>query len=281
MKRKCVKRMVWIFMLFFTVSAGAQDAVKLKSVAAPISIAVGRYKATNLIFPFGIKSAYWVNKDLSVLQIDGLENVLMVNARNDSLKETNLTVATNDGSLYSFNVSYTTNPNVLNLKVNESGSTAQASGLLSPDDLNEVRINSLAERLATKKAVIGNIRDRNFDIAMELTGIYVDGDVLYFQLALMNNSNLRYTVDQLRFFIRDQKKSKRTSSQEVQVIPLFVFGNRKMIEPQSSQVLVYAIEKFTIPLNQSLNVQLLEKNGGRNVSIKIGNRSIIKAKPVN
>jgi len=264
-------------MLLSVFSAIAQDDVKLKSILKPVPLAVGRYKATNLIFPYGIKSAYWVNQDLSVLQIKGLENVLMVNAKNESLKETNLTVATKDGSLYSFIISFTAQPSLLNLNLGEFPNSVNGAGLLSPNSLDEAAISSTAERLATRKPAIRHVRVKGNEISMTLTGIYAEKDVMYFQVSLENNSNLRYTTDQLRFFIKDQKKSKRTSSQEVQVQPLHVVGNQNLVEPHSKQSLVFAIAKFTIPLNQLLHIELLEKNGGRNLHMKIGNKRLINA----
>lgn len=281
MKKKSAGLIMCVFMLLVVISGNAQDAIRLKSIVNPIPLAVGRHKAINLIFPYGIKSAYWVNQDLSVLQVKGLENVLMVNAKNESLKETNLTVATKNGALYSFIINFTPQPSLLNLDLGSNQYAAQGAGLLSPSSLNEAAITDNAEQLAARKPVIFNIRDRGNDMIMDLTGIYVSGDVMYFQLALENNSNLRYTIDQLRFFIKDQKKSKRTSSQEIQVRPLSVFGNQTAIEPRSRQALVFAVSKFTIPLNQTLHVQLLEKNGGRNLAFKIGNRTIVNAKPIN
>jgi hypothetical protein len=47
---------------------------------------------------------------------------------------------------------------------------------------------------------------------------------------------------------------------------------------QSEHVFVFALPKFTIPDNKFLEIQIMEKNGGRNLELKIHNKTIIKAK---
>jgi hypothetical protein len=44
--------------------------------------------------------------------------------------------------------------------------------------------------------------------------------------------------------------------------------------------IVVALQKFTIPDKKMLVVQLMEKNGGRNLSLKINNREMVKAKTI-
>jgi hypothetical protein len=84
----------------------------------------------------------------------------------------------------------------------------------------------------------------------------------------------------LRFFIRDKKQSKRTASQELEQTPLYVYGNTGSIEGQSKMIVVVALPKFTIPDKKLLYIQLTEKNGGRNLQLKIRNRNIIKAEDI-
>jgi hypothetical protein len=44
--------------------------------------------------------------------------------------------------------------------------------------------------------------------------------------------------------------------------------------------LVFALEKFTIPDAKYLAIQIMEKNGGRHLSMKINNRKIMQAIPL-
>jgi uncharacterized protein DUF4138 len=44
--------------------------------------------------------------------------------------------------------------------------------------------------------------------------------------------------------------------------------------------IVFAINKFTIPDRKYLSIEINEKNGGRNLSLKLKNRIIMEAIPL-
>ena len=105
-------------------------------------------------------------------------------------------------------------------------------------------------------------------------------DVIYYQLCLSNDSPVDYDIDLLRFYIRDEKRSKRTAIQENELKPLFIAGNTSQIKANSTSVVVVALNKFTLPDAKYLAVQIMEKNGGRHLSMKVNNRKIMKAIPL-
>ncbi len=113
-----------------------------------------------------------------------------------------------------------------------------------------------------------------------MDGLYIKDEVMYYRFNLQNQSNINYGVEQFRFFIRDQKKSKRNAVQELEVKPLYIHGDTTVIKGQSEHVFVFAVSKFTIPDKKYLAIQLMEKNGGRNLQLKIGNRKIVQAQPI-
>ncbi|MCA1919330.1 MAG: DUF4138 domain-containing protein, partial [Flavobacterium piscis] len=104
-------------------------------------------------------------------------------------------------------------------------------------------------------------------------GIFIHQDVLYLRVVLENKSKINYDIDQLRFFIRDQRKSKRTASQEIEILPLYTTSSSAVIPYKSEVTKVCAVEKFTIPENKYLTLQLIEKNGGRHLEVNINNLS--------
>jgi hypothetical protein len=83
----------------------------------------------------------------------------------------------------------------------------------------------------------------------------------------------------LRFFIRDEKKSQRTASQEIELQPLFVYGDTAAVKEQSTSTLVIALPKFTIQDKKYLLIQLMERAGGRHLRLVVHNRTLIKARP--
>ena len=97
---------------------------------------------------------------------------------------------------------------------------------------------------------------------------------------MKNQSNINYDIDQLRFFIRDRKKAKRTATQEIEIGPLYVQNDTPTIKGLSEQIFVFALPKFTIPDQKYLAVQFMEKNGGRHLELNVKDRKIIKAVPI-
>ncbi|MBW7891444.1 MAG: DUF4138 domain-containing protein, partial [Chitinophagaceae bacterium] len=120
-------------------------------------------------------------------------------------------------------------------------------------------------------------REREYGISMAVQGIYLHEDMLYFQLKLKNNTAISYDVQQLRIFIRDRKKSKRTASQELEMQPFYIAGPAKRISANAEQNVTISLPKFTIPDKKYLVVQLMEQNGGRHLNLKIANRRLVKS----
>ncbi|HEY4629069.1 MAG TPA: DUF4138 domain-containing protein, partial [Flavobacterium sp.] len=87
---------------------------------------------------------------------------------------------------------------------------------------------------------------------------------------------IKYDIDQFRFFIRDSKKVKRTASQEIEITPLHILNNYETIDEESENTFVFAVPKFTIPEKKYLAIQLMEKNGGRHLTIQVKNKKLIQ-----
>jgi conjugative transposon TraN protein len=121
------------------------------------------------------------------------------------------------------------------------------------------------------------IKNHKWDMEAKISGIYIREDVIYYQMSLSNQSPVDYDIDLLRFYIRDKKKSKRTAVQETELKPLYIAGNSSQVKANSNSTIVIALQKFTIPDAKYLAVQVMEKNGGRHLFMKISNRKIMQA----
>ena len=224
------------------------------------SVSIGTNKVTSLVFPLMIKSVDRGSKDVLVQKVRGVENILEVKAAKENFAETNITVITADGHLYSFLVHYASDPN-LHIQIENKP--------------------SVFEKIAEQKKSVRDIRDSKYEMLLRLKGIYIENDILYYQLELKNYSNISYDIDMLRFFIKDKKQSKRTASQELEQVPLYVYGNTGSVPGQSKLTMVVALPKFTIPDKKLMYVQVMEKNGGRHLLLKINNNRLVKAKVPN
>ncbi|MBN8674360.1 MAG: conjugative transposon protein TraN [Chitinophagales bacterium] len=226
----------------------------------PLSISTD--KTTSLIFPFPIKYVDRGTKDILVQPVKEDERILLVKAANKQFTETNLSVVTGDGNVYEFTVNYATMPSVLvlHLPPNKKATiSTYANAILN----NPPRRISKVEHGA---------------VITKLSGIYIKDEVIYYQLEIHNHSPLDFDIELLKFFITDKKKSKRTSVQENELVPLYVAGNRSKVKAYNFTVVVVALDKFTIPDAKFLGIQLMEKNGGRHFNLKVYNGQILKAR---
>lgn len=226
------------------------------------TLCISTDKTTSLIFPFAIKHVDRGSQSILAQQVKDVPTILLVKAANNDFNETNLSVITDDGSLYSFAVCYDLHPAtwVHYLPVNNKATTAMyANGIL--DNARTVK----------------HIKDKKWQSVAEITGIYIKNDVLFYQLSIKNNSSVDYTIDFIRFFIRDKKKGKRTAVQEIELKPIYAVGNLNKVKAETTSKLVFALDKFTIPDAKKLILQINEKNGGRHFSMLIKNKKLMQA----
>ncbi len=237
----------------------------VSAIAQSSSLQISTDKTTSLIFPFPIRHVDRGTKDVLVQPIKEAENILLVKAASAKFPETNLSVVTGDGSVYSFKVVYADQPEnwVYNLP-----------------ELKKTTIATYANGILDNHRTMWGMRDRKWDMNASVTGIYIKENVMYFQILLCNHSPIDYDIDLLKFYIRDKKKSKRTAAQENELIPLHISGNSRQVKACDFSMIVVALEKFTIPDAKYFAIQLMEKNGGRHLLMKVNNNRIIKAIPL-
>jgi len=281
MKRISTIMTTGIFLLFVNTIAYSQRTVEVlkTTVIEPYYLAITSNKTTNLIFPYPIKSVDRGSRDVLAQKARSVENILQVKAGKVNFAETNLSVITADGKLYSFILGYSDNPLLLNISFSKD-TTLKKPIFLLQSGYNEAELRSTAERLANESKIIYGVNDHKFRIKFQLNGIFIKGNVVFCQLVIRNRSNIGYDIDMLRFYIKDKRKAKRTASQEIELQPLYVYGDTSATKDQSKNILVFALQKFTIPNDKYLSIQLMERNGGRHLRLRVHNCTIIKAQPV-
>ncbi len=235
------------------------------SAMAQTSLCISTDKTTSLVFPFAIRHVDRGTESVLVQPIKEVPTILLLKAASKDFPETNLSVITDDGSIYSFVVCYEKKPAVwvYHLPINKNATLA-----------------TYANAILDNSQTIRGIKDKKWEMLAQIKGIYIRADVIYYQLYLVNQSPVDYDLDLLRFYIRDKKKSKRTAIQENELKPLYVAGNITQVKASSNSAIVVALDKFTVPDAKYLAVQFMEKNGGRHLSMKVSNRKIMQAIPL-
>ena len=249
----------------------------LESSAQP-QLEITYNKTSSIVFPVAISAVDRGSRDILAQKVKGVENVLQVKAGKIHFKETNLTVITIDGELHQFSVRYTDAPKTLAIKM--------------ADDTKhkpEVTFSQETTGIDLKKSIDLILRDKDKhsikatshdQMKFALRGIYIHDNTLFFRLTVTNNSNIPFHTDMLRFYVRDKQKVKRTASQEVTEAPIIQHGNSDVFKGKTSEDLVFALPKFTIPDAKVLVIELTEQHGGRHQRLHIRNRAIVKARLV-
>jgi conjugative transposon TraN protein len=264
----------WITFALITPVCKAQDQIQNQSLT------ISYNKTTSLVFPFSITSVDRGSKDLIAQKASGVENVLQVKAGRKDFTETNLTVITADGILHQFAVTYSESPASQAITV---AANDKPSMILIKNAINEQEVQSAARAVLSQNAS-GKVCQKNKDqMVFALQDIFVHENILYYRVHIRNKSSINYDIKSLKFFIKDKKKVKRTSSQEVEINPVFVGSIVETIRGYAGNSIVYAVKKFTIPDGKVLHINLFEDNGGRNLNLKIDNKDILKSRmlPVN
>jgi conjugative transposon TraN protein len=232
------------------------------SSMAQTSLCVTTDKTTSLVFPFAIKYVDRGNQSVLAQQVKDAPTILLVKAASKDFVETNLSVVTDDGSVYSFAVCYDVRPAIMvyYLPINNKATTAM-----------------YANAILDNKKSVKKINDHKWKTDAAVIGIYVKNDVMFYQIRIKNNSPIDCNIDLIRFYIRDKRKSKRTAVQDIDLKPLHTVGNITNIKSNSTSSMVFALEKFTIPDAKYMVLQINEKNGGRHFSIRVKNKRIMKA----
>lgn len=242
----------------------------------PYHLAITFNKTTNLVFPYAVKSVDRGSRDVLVQKALGVENVLQLKAAKMGFSETNMTVVTEDGSLYPYIVDYSDAP--LNFSYVFSSQNIKARPVaIFAKDATTAEVEKISKEVNDKERTIKRLHDKQDKMMLDVKGIYIHGDVIYLQLLLKNSSVAPYDVQSLRFYIKDKKRIKRTAEQQVDIQPVYILGDDDSVSANSEQTITVALPKFTIPDKKYLMVELMEKNGGRNLSLRIKNKSLIAA----
>ena len=257
----------------------------------PYALEVTLNKTTHVIFPAAIRYVDLGSADLLAAKADGTENVLRVKAAlRDFSRESNLSVITEDGAYYTFNVKYADEPQKLSVEMTDFLHDGEAVN--RPNNALEIYMKELGSespmlvRLIMKsiykndRREIKHIGCKRFGIQYLLKGIYSHNGLLYFHLQLKNSTNVPFDVDHLTFKIVDKKVAKRTAIQEQVIWPLRAHNNVQVIPGKSSERMVFTLPKFTIPDDKHLVVELYEKSGGRHQSFTVENADLVRARVI-
>ena len=299
MKRDLIY-LILIVAAIAAVKVTARTAPETPVEIRPLRIEAGFTKTVHILFPSPVTYIDIGSMDIIAGKADGAENVVRVKAAvRNFIAETNLTVITEDGGFFTFDVHYAENPAVstVNLTVQEPQTKGvkeptAAGDPLSPAPVTKSRVllrEVGREKPATVKRMLSDIyrqnrtdvkgiRTKKYGIEVEVLGIYVFNDVIYMHTCISNDTNISFEVDERRFIVADRKLTKRTAQQQTPLEILRVCNDPAVVRGHQRQRTVFALPKLTISDDKVLLLEIIEKNGARHQTTEIPSREILNAK---
>lgn len=256
---------------------------------AQLEVELCENKVTQLIFPEEIKSSkggylpddFAVNKD---------ENIIYIQPLVENFTETNINVVTINGLYYSIFLKANYNPKTVNYVFSVDDAFYKETSLVQKKkiekDIKEKEEkkegNKIASKILSKEGYLSTrntVRYKNFWLLIK--GVYINDNRIFFRVMIQNKSNIIYDFDYVAFYVKATKKQKNTTDENTQYTPISIHNNCKSIKANETKELVFEFEKFTIGKKKSLYIDVLEKNGERNLSLKVSNTMILNAREIN
>nr|WP_298332497.1 DUF4138 domain-containing protein [uncultured Christiangramia sp.] len=186
--------------------------------------------------------------------------------------------------IYSYIIKYKKHLNKLNYFISES----EGIGELAPEVIKhviepELHKNTLnkgkhyhnnAAFLLSKKPRKPQLLERNQEIVLGIENIVFQDSELYMVIQISNKSSLDFDLNFLELSTQTRQKGKRTSVQTLLKQPLHQFNAPAMIKANQTRRFVYVFSKFSLSTDQRAVLELNEKNGARDVALKISHRFI-------
>lgn len=258
----------------------------------PYGLEVTYDKTTHIIFPSAVRYVDLGSPNLVAGKADGAENVIRVKAVVKNFRdETNMSVITESGSFYTFNVKYTDEPLLLNVEMKDF--IYDGSKVNRPNNALDIYLEGLGcespklVQLINKsihkenRRHVKHIGSKAFGIQYLLRRIYTHNGLLYFHMQIKNSSNVPFEVDFVTFKIVDKKVMKRTAIQEQVIFPLRAYNYATVVAGNKEERTVFTLNKFTIPADKVLVVEVNEKSGGCHQSFTVENEDIVRARVIN
>ena len=199
-------------------------------------------------------------------------------------KESNLLVVNKNGSVFSYIVKYRKKLDRLNYFIPKSKSIGNEKSTALDSTAVVQRKNKLDNRtyyynkfcsyLIDRKQRIARIKKRNEGIVLSVENIVFEKEELYFVIQVENKSSLDYDLNFLKLSVETRKKGKKKSLQRLYQEPIFKYNLPSKVKENKTVRLVYVLPKFSISNDRRAVLELNEKNGERNLKLKVSHRFI-------
>ena len=213
--------------------------------------------------------------DISTVLVAGdiaLKNIVRVKPLTDSITKMGIITIATEREMVQFELIYTNDMD----KAVKQYTVKQAQNYRHPDvKLSEKEMIRICETVLMKKSHNKRSVEKN-KISVTLNNIYVLYDHYFLDISVENESNIDFDIDQIRFKVEDEKITKATNFQQLEISPKYQQNKDKGFSKSYRNVFVF--EKFTFPDDKVLTFEIAEKQmSGRAEVLKIKYKDVLNA----
>ncbi|ASV29616.1 DUF4138 domain-containing protein [Maribacter cobaltidurans] len=199
-------------------------------------------------------------------------------------KESNLLVVNRNGSIFSYIVRYKKQLSKLNYFIPLSNSIGNEKTMVTDSiqvvtsernvDNRTYYYQKFCSYLLNRNQRIGRIKKRTQGIVLNVENVVFDKEELYFVIQIENNSTLDYDLNFLKLSIETRQKGKRKSLQRLHQEPIYKHRLPSKITEGKTVKFIYVMPKFSLSEDRRAILELNEKDGERNIEMKLSHRYI-------
>ena len=199
-------------------------------------------------------------------------------------KESNLLVVNRNDAIFSYIVRYKKQLSKLNYFIPLSNSIGNEKPIVADSiqvvtsekniDNRTYYYQKFCSYLLNRNQRIGRIKKRTQGIVLTVENVVFDKEELYFVIQIENNSTLDYDLNFLNLSIETRQKGKRKSLQRLYQEPIYKHNLPSKIKENEMARFVYVMSKFSLSDDRRAILELNEKDGERNIEMKLSHRYI-------
>ena len=142
--------------------------------------------------------------------------------------------------------------------------------------LSKLQLERLASAMLFKKRETGIARTKTFGLSGNVNQLATFGEYIFVDIGYTNTTNLKYDTDEVRFKIEDEKITKATTNQSIEIKPEFTLFKNNTFKKNFRNI--YVFKKFSFPGHKIFKIELGEKQiSGRAITLTIKYNDLLKS----
>lgn len=274
---KSVQLTLIMLMMHLTIFSQQTGFNEIESSQA---IPVSDIKTTHLILKDKIKyldlgSRYFVTDTIgNVIKIKHIGGDFV---EKEEEKKTNITIITLNGDYYAIPLFFDRDIKTTTYKLGYSDNNI-ASITRKNNDAELYEMCHFSKKAPSNYNIKGN-RDL---LLSKVSGIYYRGDHIAVRLEVKNFSTIDLDIDHILFrFIKNKRYAPDVVYQERVLRPIQVCNSTTKVRGTGGiEIFTFVFNKFTPNVDEDLQIEILEQNGGRSTTIEIPRKKLLNPKVI-